>query len=89
VATTNEGQVGWWDRSGTFQGSTKVPGAAAVAFSDDGSRLLVADSEGGVHTWDIDPAEWVRAACLTAGRDLTLAEWRSYLPGRPTQSICG
>ncbi|KRE58792.1 BTAD domain-containing putative transcriptional regulator [Phycicoccus sp. Soil748] len=89
VATTNEGQVGWWDRSGTFQGSIKVPDAASVAFSDDGRRLHVADDQGGVHTWDLDPAEWVRAACLTAGRDLTVAEWRSYLPGRPTQSICG
>jgi DNA-binding SARP family transcriptional activator/WD40 repeat protein len=89
VATTNEGQVGWWDRGGTFQGSTRVPDAAAVAFSDDGRRLHVADYQGGVHTWDLDPSEWVRAACLTAGRDLTLAEWRSYLPGRPTQSICG
>ena len=89
VATSNEGQVGWWDGSGTFQGSTKVPDAAAVQFSDDGQRLHVADSEGRVHTWDLDPTEWLAAACLVAGRDLTVAEWRSYLPGRPTQSICG
>ena len=89
VATTNEGQVGWWGGDGAFEGSTKVPDAASVAFSDDGRQLYVADFEGGVHTWDLDPAQWVRTACLAAGRDLTEAEWRSYLPGRPTQSVCG
>ena len=88
VATSNEGHVGWWDASGIFQGSTTVPDAASVAFASDGRRLHVADLEGGVRTWDLDMSTWVNAACLIAGRDLTVAEWRNYLPGRPPQSVC-
>jgi WD40 repeat protein len=89
VATSNDGRVGWWDASGGFQGSTKVQDAQALAFADDGNLLYVAGTDGRLHRWDLDPARWLRAACAVAGRDLSASEWRSYLPGRPAQSICG
>jgi hypothetical protein len=88
VATASEGRVGWWD-GGAFQGSVSVPDAMSVAFSDDGRRLLVAGSASSVRTWDLDPVSWVDAACRTAGRELTEAEWRSYLPDRRREPVCG
>ncbi|KRF23908.1 BTAD domain-containing putative transcriptional regulator [Phycicoccus sp. Soil803] len=88
VATASEGRVGWW-ADGVFQGSVSVPDAMSVAFSDDGTRLIVAGPESSVRTWDLDPEAWVDAACRTAGRELTKAEWRSYLPDRPFEPVCG
>jgi DNA-binding SARP family transcriptional activator/WD40 repeat protein len=38
--------------------------------------------------WNVDPAEWIRTACTIAGRNLTQAEWRQYLPARPYHSTC-
>ncbi len=87
VATASEGKVGWWD-AGTFQGSASVPDAMSVAFSDDGQQLLVADAGGGVYAWDLDPATWVEAACSAAGRHLSEAEWRNYLPDREFSPVC-
>jgi hypothetical protein len=30
--------------------------------------------------WDIDPASWREKACTVAGRNMTKAEWRKYMP---------
>jgi hypothetical protein len=30
--------------------------------------------------WDIDPASWREKACAVAGRNMTKAEWRQYMP---------
>lgn len=38
--------------------------------------------------WTADPATWVRIACTIAGRNLTHAEWKQYLPDRPYQRTC-
>ena len=49
-------------------------------FSDaeDGAPLL----------WNADPRTWAMLACRIAGRNLTRAEWRRYLAGRPYQRTC-
>jgi DNA-binding SARP family transcriptional activator/WD40 repeat protein len=60
---------------------------AFAAFHPDGSRLSAVDERGYVVEWDIRPTKWIDRACATAGRDLTPAEWATYLPGvayRPT-----
>lgn len=38
--------------------------------------------------WTVDPAAWTRLACTIAGRNLTAAEWRQYLPDRPYRATC-
>jgi DNA-binding SARP family transcriptional activator/WD40 repeat protein len=38
--------------------------------------------------WNVDPTDWIRTACTIAGRNLTQAEWRQYLPSRPYHSTC-
>ena len=35
--------------------------------------------------WTADPPSWIHTACAIAGRNLTLDEWRQYLPDRPYQ----
>jgi len=90
VATFASGRVGRWDgRTGAFLGAVGVPDAAAVGFTGDGRGLRVAESSGRVRTWDLDPAAWRAAACRMAGRPLTEEEWRSHLPTRPFQPVCG
>lgn len=55
---------------------------------DDQGKLPIADSRGTVRTWDLRPSAWIAAACRMAGRDLTEAEWRSYLPDREYDPVC-
>jgi WD40 repeat protein len=55
----------------------------------DGLEMAVSMPDG-VTLWDLDPAHQFEYACQLAGRDLTDAEWRTYLAdlGEP-QSTCG
>ena len=60
-------------------GVAKVtPTATARPFADAASML-----------WDLDPVNWLDAACRVAGRDLTAAEWHHYLPERKQFEVCG
>ncbi|GGB82507.1 hypothetical protein N798_11700 [Knoellia flava TL1] len=85
----DEGQVSYWDgRTGALKASLPMDVSGAVAFSPDGRQLLVADQNGAILTWDLAPSTWVSAACRLAGRELTEAEWRTYLPDRPFTRTC-
>jgi hypothetical protein len=55
-------------------------------FAADGD--LVGTSRFGVSRWELDPAEWERAACATAGRNLTRAEWTEHLGSEPYRATC-
>jgi DNA-binding SARP family transcriptional activator len=68
----------------------------------DGGRLITVAPGDRIIVWDLsveggsaadDPSDadtrgWLQAACATAGRDLTRAEWDRYLPGREWQPTC-
>lgn len=60
-----------------------------AAIRPDGKELAVSTQEG-VVVWDLDPDRQFAAVCRLAGRDLSDAEWRRYLPqlGEP-RSTCG
>jgi hypothetical protein len=38
--------------------------------------------------WDVDPADWERAACAVTNRELTPAEWHDFVPERSYRPIC-
>jgi WD40 repeat protein len=61
---------------------------ALATFSTDGAQLTAIDERGRVVTWSARPNAWVTRACEVAGRDLTQAEWDTYLPGTPYQRTC-
>jgi WD40 repeat protein len=61
---------------------------ALAAYSSDGSVLSAVDERGRVVRWDTRPESWLRRACAVVARDLTPAEWDTYLPGVPHRSTC-
>ncbi|MGW4111281.1 hypothetical protein ACWEFJ_10410 [Actinosynnema sp. NPDC004786] len=65
-----------------------MPQLTAVAVTTDGRHLLTAEPGGGRLTrWSLDERDWVRAACASAGRDLTADEWRRYVGTRPPDRL--
>ncbi|MGR0219469.1 nSTAND1 domain-containing NTPase [Agromyces sp. ZXT2-6] len=78
--------------SGEAIGEPFRSGGRAVmpaAIRPDGRELAVSTREG-VVVWNLDPDRQFDAVCRLAGRDLSEAEWRRYLPqlGEP-RSTCG
>lgn len=62
--------------------------AIAATLSADGRSLLTTAPDG-VLVWSLDPAEQAKAACRIAGRELTEAEWSTYLDELgPQHAIC-
>jgi hypothetical protein len=62
---------------------TIAPGDRAIVWdvgSDGGSSAAEPRATTG--------SAWLRDACEIAGRDLTRAEWRQYVPGRPWRPTC-
>ncbi|MDN4478858.1 BTAD domain-containing putative transcriptional regulator [Demequina sp. SYSU T00039] len=60
-----------------------------VALRSDGLELAVTTGEG-IDVWSLDPEILRRAACASAGRDLTAQEWETHLAAfGPWRSTCG
>ena len=67
----------------------------SVAFSPDGGRVVSGSGDNPNSRWDymlliweVDEDSWKRRGCAIAGRNLSLTEWRRYLPGRPYEKTC-
>ena len=54
----------------------------------DGTRLLARYGTGRAYLWHIGPQSLTRQACQIAGRQLTRAEWREFLPSRDYDPAC-
>ncbi|ANZ38541.1 hypothetical protein BBK82_23245 [Lentzea guizhouensis] len=63
-------------------------GRIGMAFDGD-QRVLTAVSETDLRSWDLSAENWVRAACTSAGRDLTAEEWQRYVGSAPPDLTCG
>ncbi|GAA3512767.1 WD40 repeat protein [Streptosporangium album] len=60
----------------------------SLAFTADGSRLLSVDETGTLSEHVVDPDQAASAVCARAGRTLTGAEWRAYLPSLSYRDVC-
>ena len=55
---------------------------------DPSGNLVILGDQELVMDYPMTPSIWLRTACEIAGRDLTLAEWELYLPGREYRATC-
>lgn len=82
LATANDSTVSLYDATSGQRLGDPIPSDAPFIIPGflrpDGTQLLV-DVAGGVAAWDLDPRHQFDAACAIAGRQLTAAEWRTYL----------
>lgn len=63
-------------------------GWAFTAYSSDGTHLSAVDERGRVVTWDARPPSWLARACAITRRDLTPAEWATFVPSTPYARTC-
>ncbi|MFN8186253.1 MAG: TIR domain-containing protein [Gaiellales bacterium] len=95
ASTALDGSVRMWDvGSGLPVGdpALQLTAARGVAFSPDGGTLAVRTLTDvqleDVEPWTGDSGELKAALCTVAGRNLTPAEFREFLPGRPYHRTC-
>ncbi|MGI5162569.1 protein kinase domain-containing protein [Microbispora sp. CA-102843] len=60
----------------------------AAGFTADGSVLRTLDGQGSLREVPVDPGRVIRDLCARAGRTLTEAEWRTYLPDVAYRDPC-
>jgi WD40 repeat protein len=88
------GDLFLWDvatrrRLGTLNGGFLArPTISSIAFDPDGRTLAAADGNGAVFLYPVDPTAWTDRACDIAGRNLTRAEWATYLGDIPYETVC-
>ncbi|TFV87812.1 BTAD domain-containing putative transcriptional regulator [Blastococcus sp. CT_GayMR16] len=98
------GEIFRWDvEPGTGRWFGREPlaghsgGVVGVEIDPTGERLVSVSVDRTMISWDMSPGgarestgpeDRLASACLIAGRDLTRAEWRSYLGDRPWQATC-
>jgi WD40 repeat protein len=73
-----------WDIESQQMIGLPLPSAGrGIGLSQDGLRLFTPNL-----VWNLDTREWEKAACRTAGRNLTEAEWNQYFPGEEYRPTC-
>jgi WD40 repeat protein len=88
---SDDGEIRLWDVE-THQPIGFLPGQQkaikSVAFSPKGGLLASADEDGSIIFWEVDNQAWTSRACGIANRNLTRAEWDTYLGNRPYRKTC-
>jgi WD40 repeat protein/DNA-binding SARP family transcriptional activator len=91
MTTSADGKLRIWDlASGKLLG-TPLPGAQTGGwglFFPNGRQAIAVFGWGNGIVWNLDPATWKKHACRVANRNLTRAEWHSFLPERRFSAVC-
>jgi WD40 repeat protein len=90
LAGAGEGGLQLWDVSGQqpLGGRLGSP-VSSVAITPDGRSILVGDDRGAVRSYPATVGGWLDDLCGVVSRNLTRAEWRTYIgPGTPYQRQC-
>ena len=93
LATGNaDGTAHLWDVASGQALGAPLPGlpdsAVVPSFTPGGTHLIAAQDNGRAYRWDLRPVSLVKHACDVAGRHLTLAEWKEFLPRRAYDPAC-
>jgi WD40 repeat protein/DNA-binding SARP family transcriptional activator len=91
VTSAADGKVRLWDVATRKLIGAPLPGSTtggSVHFFPDGKRVLGVFNPGTGIIWNVDPAAWKAKACSVAGRNLTRAEWVSFLGRRTYRRVC-
>jgi WD40 repeat protein len=59
-----------------------------AGFTADGKDVVVSNDTGRTWVVPVTLQAWEAAACRVANRNLTGAEWKEFLPGRPYRQFC-
>ncbi|MGW4793974.1 protein kinase domain-containing protein [Nonomuraea sp. NPDC004297] len=60
----------------------------SIAFTADGTGVVILDLNGKVRTHLVEPVSVIRAICRRASGSLTTTEWRTYVQGLPYRDTC-
>ena len=85
AVTVRDGRTG--RALGTVEAGNAAQSSVVPVFTDD-PRLLIVGENGDLHTWDVRPSSWVRAACTLAARNLDREEWAVLVGDRPYRRTC-
>jgi WD40 repeat protein len=95
VVTSTGGKTNLWSVPEMHQvGPDLQPGFVGVGgwsystLVNGGASAVVVFVDGEAFSWPITPSGWVAAACSIAGRNMTAAEWSTYVPSRPYAKTC-
>jgi WD40 repeat protein len=92
VTAGYDGTVRLYNAHTGQQIGTPLPALGAnspyATFSPDRRTILVTDATGRVWLYPATAAGWITYACRLANRELTRAEWSTFVPGHPYQQVC-
>jgi hypothetical protein len=92
LVTAPDQTVQVYDMASRTRIGEAIPAAAADGMVEgwlrpDGAAVAV-NGPFGVLEWTLDPEALAAAACQLAGRNLTRAEWATYMTGQPFEQTC-
>jgi len=82
-----------WDAANFQPIGESLRGAASeivgLTFEPNGKAVYSGDAIGTILKWEVSPDAWIERSCLLAGRNMTSAELRLYLPDKePGYKTC-
>ena len=91
IATADDGTVQLYDTA-TWTRLATIPSHAPHGVNEgwlrpDGKAVAV-NTEQGVAEWTLDPRQLAAAACELAGRNMTRAEWATYMADQSYRRTC-